>query len=75
VAATQVKDAVEVMRSVQAIIPNFDDRRREGADGYFEGTRLQELDMIRSWLNGTIENLVYFLWNTVLFTTLLSNSP
>ena len=72
VAATQVKDAVEVIRLVQSIIPNYDERRREGADGYFEGTRLQELDMIRSWLNGAIECLAYFLWNTVLFTTLFS---
>ncbi len=71
-AATQVKDAVEVIRLVQSIIPNYDERRREGADGYFEGTRLQELDMIRSWLNGAIECFIYFLWDTVLFATLFS---
>jgi len=46
------KDALELIKAMQSLIPNYEERRRDGHEGYYEGTRLQELHMVKSWLNG-----------------------
>ncbi len=56
------KDALELIKAMQSLIPNYEERRRDGYEGYYEGTRLQELHMVKSWLNG-----ICILQHSILF--------
>ena len=38
---------------LQAGLPSYEARRKDGSDGYCEMTRLREVQLVDQWLNGT----------------------